>query len=141
MTEYWALTLKYNPNDLTTDELSKVYDRYKDKLARTKGVEVISWVEEDVDKKGHRTKKHVHGTLAIKRGVYRKKLQVDNYHVKLVAITDITTWNCYTKKNVVVKMFKPIEYKEDIERTQSPAIPDVKYNMFWDKKVEEFLNI
>lgn len=124
--ELWALTLKYNPNDLTSDELHKCYDRYKDKLARTKGVEIKAWVEEDEDKKGRPTKLHVHGTLSIKRGVYRKKLQEENYHVKLKAVTEEIPWGRYMYKNVQVNMFKP----HTVKREQSPAIPDITYNLF-----------
>lgn len=126
MTEYWALTLKYNKNDLTSTELEVFYEQYKQKLLHIKDVEIVSWVKEDQDRKGRPTKLHIHGTLSIKRGVYRKKLLEPGFHIKLKAITDISTWNRYTKKNLVVKLFDNVNLHDDL----SPAIPTVERNLF-----------
>lgn len=113
MTEKWAFTIKYNPNDLTEDEYKQKIDQLM-KFWEENKVNIIHYRFENQDKQGRQTKMHCHGTCQISRGVYRKKLMKTNYHVKLVSSPD-ANWTKYTEKNVKVKII-PL-------RSQSPPLP------------------
>lgn len=102
MAEKWAFTIKYNPNGLTSDELRVKYDEIISFWRKNK-VNIIEMRSEDQDKKGRQTKLHIHGTCEISRGVYRKKLQIKDYHIKLVQWSD-KGWTDYINKNCKVKM-------------------------------------
>lgn len=98
--EKWAFTIKYNPNGLTSDEYKVKIEELLKQWQKNK-VEVISRVYEDQDKMGHQTKIHMHGIISMKRGIYRKKLQKDGYHIKLVAYKDgDIRWDKYIVKNL-----------------------------------------
>lgn len=126
MGEKWAMTLKYNPNDLTSDELKTKYEIFRAHLMGKKDITIEKFIYEDLDRKGRPTKLHVHGILTIKRGVYRKLLEKDNYHLKLKTY-DNRGWNHYINKNQSVKL---VNNSAIPDRTLSPAIPDTTYNLF-----------
>lgn len=102
MAEKWAFTIKYNPNGLTSEELRVKYDEIISFWRKNK-VNIIEMRSEDQDKRGRQTKLHIHGTCEILRGVYRKKLQIKDYHIKLVQWSD-KGWTDYINKNCKVKM-------------------------------------
>lgn len=118
--EKWAFTIKYNPNGLTEDEykakIQYLVDKWKDN-----GVEVIKFLYEDQDKKGHRTKIHAHGLIAIKRGLYRRKLMIDDYHVKLVAYYS-KNWDDYCTKNQINQklLIKVHDKREEATNEEEP---------------------
>lgn len=112
MAEKWAFTIKYNPNGLTSEELRVKYDEIILFWKKNK-VNIIELRSEDQDKKGHPTKLHLHGTCEITRGVYRKKLLLKDYHIKLVQWSD-KGWTDYINKNMKIKMVKPMDKKDTV---------------------------
>lgn len=96
--DFWAFTIVYNPNGLTDEELIIRYNTILDYWRRC-GVDITSMVFENKTKHGRPTKLHAHGRCEIAPGTYRKKLQLKNYHVKLVSIYDGPTWTQYIEKN------------------------------------------
>lgn len=98
MAETWAFTIKYNPNCVTEDQLREKYSDIIKHWLKNK-VQIEMYRLEDMDKKGQRTKLHVHGKCIISKGIYRKKLQLPNYHIKLVLWRD-SGWEQYTAKNI-----------------------------------------
>lgn len=125
MTEKWAFTIKYNPNNLTEDEYKQKIQELLSHWKKQK-INILEQRDENQTKKGEPTKYHMHGTIEIKRGVYRKKLMLPNYHIKLVAWTD-AGWTDYINKNVKCKM---VINKQIPTRTCSPPLPEVSYNLF-----------
>ena len=129
MTEKWAYTVKYNPNDLTEDEYQMKINELLD-MWRKNGVIVDMLHFENQDKRGQPTKMHAHGVILTPRGLYRKKLCKANFHIKLVAYKT-KGWDEYTKKNIRVKIFKkPVtdrQIEQDISdeehETQNQVIP------------------
>lgn len=128
--ETWAFTIIYNKNDLTEDEYRQKYDeilRHWDKY----NVLIEHIVYEDKKKNGDRTKLHVHGRCCIKRGVFRKKLLLDGFHIKLESWRS-AGWTEYCDKNkAVLKMFKNIEVPNKVSESldedgQKPIIPKRK---------------
>lgn len=103
--ENWAFTIKYNPNDCTAMELADKYKIILKHWMKQKSLTIINYRYEEVDKQGNPTKLHLHGTVEIPKVIYRKKLMLPNYHVKLVH-GNSGQWQDYINKNVKVKMFK-----------------------------------
>lgn len=97
--ETWAFTIKYNPNGLTEDEYMQKYTEIMSHWEK-QGVLIEHLVHESTDKKGIRTKLHLHGRCKIKRGVYRKKLILKDYHIKLEGWRD-AGWTEYCNKNKI----------------------------------------
>lgn len=103
MTEKWAFTIKYNPEDCTEDQLYEKYKTIMKHWSKQKGMTVLEYRHEDRDKKGQPTKLHLHGTIEIPKALYRKRLMLPNYHIKLVHWTS-GDWTNYINKNVKIKM-------------------------------------
>lgn len=147
MSERWAFTIKYNPNNLTESE-------YKTKLEqlmnhwKKNGVNILEYKYEDQTKKALQTKIHIHGTCDIRRGIYRKKLMLPNYHIKLVEWRDMG-WNKYITKNIKVKMVNNNIEKENVnshilEPSQSAITESALQDMaqITEKDIEnKFVNI
>lgn len=127
--EYYAFTIKYNPT-VDDDEL-----RYQMNELITfwkkNGVQVHSFIYEDKDKRGQPTKLHAHGTISIKRGLYRRKLMLPRFHVKLVSWHS-NNWEEYCKKNLVVNLFDiPVQKCSEVpSRCESPHLEAPKRSLF-----------
>lgn len=107
--ESWAFTVVYNDNTLTHDEYEQKYDEIM-KFWQKNGVKITTFTYEDQTKDHKPTKLHIHGQCEIGRGVYRKKLMMDGYHIKLKAWYS-KGWTEYSKKNVVkVNLFKQTKH-------------------------------
>lgn len=119
--EYWAFTVKYNKNDLTDDEYRYQYDQILHHWSKN-GVVIENVTYEDLTKSKERTKLHLHGRCGIKRGLYRKKLMMKDFHIKLVAWRT-TGWTDYCNKNkIVAKMFDNISVPDKVaERSVAPC--------------------
>lgn len=125
MSEKWAVTIKYNPNDMTSSEMKTAYELFKSKWEAVKGLTILHWIYEEQDKKGRHCKLHVHGVISISRGLYRKKLQEKNFHIKMVTYTS-NGWDTYMKKNIKLKLFEPTEVTTTLipTRSMSPNLSD-----------------
>lgn len=77
-------------------------------------------IVEMVSEIGDESKKlHYHGLLEISRGVYRKKLHLKNFHVKLESIYNREGWQRYINKNKMIKMRNMFQ---TVIRPESPDI-------------------
>lgn len=144
MSELWAFSAVWNENDLTDDEYVTHYERLLTHFQLLKDVRTVDVLYEKKKKDGSPTKMHIHGVLEIKRGVYRKKLMMPKFHVKLVAIDNVAGWKNYMRKNervMTLKMFnREPERKvahsqkestlcgttEDISRSITPCPHDIE---------------
>lgn len=102
MSEQWAFTIKCNKNCMTDDELRTAYQLVMQKW-KDHGVFIDKYIYEDETKHGERTKLHVHGICTIKRGLYRKKLMVKGFGMKLVPFTS-AGWEDYMVKHLKIKL-------------------------------------
>lgn len=97
MSEDWAFTVKYHFRGTTDDIARANYKILIDHWRSIKGVIVDKVVYEDQDKHGQRTLLHMHGKISISRGLYRKKLMMNGFHIKLVPYRD-SGWEDYMNK-------------------------------------------
>lgn len=144
--EEYAFTVVYLKT-VTDIELGLRYQEIFDKWQKF-GVDIKDKVVEYGDEL---KKMHYHGVIGIKRGLYRKKLMMANYSIKLEAIYNKEGWQRYISKCKKIQqrnMFKVnieaptksfYEVKDATElpvdrpqRTRSPS-PEVltpTYNLF-----------
>lgn len=122
----WAFTVKWNsPKGMTHDELTAKLDELVEHW-KVKGVELLERIDEDRDKRGELTPLHMHGVISVKRGLYRKKLCLPGFHVKLVSLYLPSRWSRYCNKNSNTR--SPVVERSDEHSLDH--IPCPKYSLF-----------
>lgn len=86
----WAFTIKkLGSKDCTPDDYADIMDKFH-KAGH------ISNHYYETDSLG---KYHIHGTIELRKGFYRKMLCLQGFHVKLVEISNQSGWDRYIQKD------------------------------------------